>query len=208
MSRFLIFITTLLFLSACTAFEKGIESRISEKTINGQQQTSSLDIKERNRECVEILNLPGISLEFELQNRITTHDSVWLLIIPIHWTNGRVDYSRNKKGKYKLRMSVTFNEKGYTFDYRMVKLYVDGKTFSPIDLRSWETIQDDIDNGKSIISFDDHLGRKVFYLSFDIKTPFPDQDIKLDLSEALINNNFPSIPVIQFKEHKWSRWYS
>ena len=203
MRKSIIWVLLLLTFTSCSGYRRGIESRVSSELLDltHVKHNSNAKFVGWGRYIGDELIFPGVTLYIDLNNSHQTHEGGVIVVIPIIYPskNETTNYADQKHNVY---INITPHEAGYVFDFRKCVLRINQDEFIATEVSS---IYENSLNFNNKIPLDNVHNTYKFILSFDTDIPSPENNIAIDLSEALMHDKFPTIPPIQFKKNVW--WY-
>lgn len=144
------------------------------------------------------LTLPGLKVELSLNTLRRDYDfGVILFVVPIYFESG--DFPENRPDRpFEITLTLAPSVAGYRLDTSKALVIIDGKSHAPVGAHEISTA----------VSLDETQTPKVVTIRFNIPVPGLDARISLDLSQALIHDALPRVPLIRFKTLKWSAGYT
>ena len=144
------------------------------------------------------LDFPDFSIGVTLNNSVQTFNFVFILI-PV-WIDPRTTFIMKGSAGYYIRLAIYPKTKELMFYPGKASLSVDGKVVQETTVTQ---IGHDAKNITKAIKL--KTNRPYIYtLYFDIKRPFPSQDITLDLSKSILHPDGFIVPKIHFEEKSFS----
>jgi len=167
------------------------------------------------------LILPGLTLRVRLLNQIRTYDShIYFYVLPLWFDTNTVKTMPSEPGKTDVWLHVSGSSGGFVFRPQLAKLIVAGKAVPALagfETGSWDQDGNRVKRGgkrekravPGELALSDGSWSYFLILKFPMPTPSPEeQDIALDLSEALRAPDKPTIPLIRFNPTRWQEGYT
>jgi hypothetical protein len=155
------------------------------------------------------LALPGVKLNVYINNRIRTRDiGVMLFVVPLYIDIIDKPYYKDTD-RFQISLVIIPKEQGFTFNPFEVTATVDGQSFKPAitELRGGPYN----DDTRSVIDKETPLKKDKFQkfdMTFDCPVPTTDRTITLNIGNALMHPQLPTIPTIRFKKVRWKQGYT
>ena len=214
MPRLLAPLIFLLTLVSCAGYRSGILS------MPYVGDTPPPETKSASRGAIDPIRVPGATLGVELNNTMQQNDyRVMLFVVPMS-IDPRDQVLGDKVGGLKLYLSVAPEAQSFVFRPEHVRIEVDGVRYSPA-LASLRLVHDpgvketqwmEPDPGRDPrglrYALDKPQRTYYFRLLFDAPIPKPDRNISLDISEALVSPDQARIPLIRYRQVRWSEGYT
>lgn len=201
MRQISIVIFLIFFLISCAGVRRGIESRVVDNFSSNQI------VLNRHGEFIgwgrwlDQIKFPGISMVFKLNNTVVTSEITHAIIPVTYEKKGIPDHYTWDEYVIELKVSPTI--KGFNLHWKNIILSINGINIRPtkvrydiLEIEGFETQQVPND----ILNLAEVNKQYELYVHFNNATPTPDLDIQLDLSEALVNDQLPPIPIIYFEK--------
>lgn len=177
----------------------------------GWQSVAALPGQAASREA-KPFELPGLTLEARLDNRLQTRDTqVMLFVVPVSVDPRRQYIDNHRPGRTRAYVTVVAHEDGFVFRPQRARLRFDGRTFTGAvgytfgrgEQGQWEHRPI---SGELALA----AGQR-YYLSIDFETPVPSPqqtDIVLELQDALDSPRQPPVPMLRFVPQAWEGGYT
>jgi hypothetical protein len=211
-----VFLLTIFFFCGCAGYKKGYYSCPYSGDIDTvlHSPTSSYEM---NRS--KVLNFKNCQIYVSLKNEIQTSDMTYFLLLPVPESlQDEPQYNQSAPFFY-ISLAVRPEVDGIALDPGKIMLIVDRikrvvketrVTAGEGIINYWYYGSDRVrqlplaQGGKILLDQDKW---NYFAVYFNGQVPFVDQDIQLDLSEAISLPDDLPVPVIRFKKVRYGKWY-
>lgn len=211
------YLLALLMLGGCAGFRGGWES----VPYIGDVAPTALPDAVQSTAVRLPLELPGLTLEVALDNRLRVYDTqVYFFALPLSADLNNTFDKNNNPQRTRLFVYVTAHEPGVIFRPTQAVLIVSGRRFTGVaasEFGQWNGEGRRVTEGgtwqrrpvgpERVLTNTGHRN----YLSIDFETPPPSpesKDITVDLSRALIVPGHPALPLIRFAPVRWKQGYT
>jgi len=210
----------LFFIGGCAGLKRGYFSL--PYAVTGTPATAPPDT-EWERNAAKTLRFQGLDVYVSLNNEIQTSDTQWLVLIPAYIDLKKKALYGEKPMGFHIWLALHPQIGGMSFEPGKIRLIVDGVTRPALETRQYKgpVVSHNVPC-YSILDYNNEDLRQVeekkiypvtkkyshFAVYFEGRIPSADQDIRLDISEAILVPGGGSIPVIRFKKSGYTSGYS